>query len=248
VTEIKKRLNPVSLLRTMPAVIETRDVRVTAGWEKKAATEALFRWVRAGHVSQFAKEVFFNLVAFPNATQTHVYEAAERTLRRPMMLTGASALNQAGWTTQMPAGRELAVVVTREVRTWRRMAEITAEARTMRWYDRVSDHVIRKDGDFDALPPAFALVDSIIAAERFRQLPTDVQSAHLANGTVNWHPDPDDICVPLDTEPEEIWRELVFAAEVIGVPIDMVREYAMAIPGMESLVISDVREPRSPRI
>nr|WP_250808224.1 hypothetical protein [Neorhizobium tomejilense] len=241
-SEVKRRLNPLTLLRQLPEVIETRDVRVVAGWEKKTASEAIFRWVRAGYVSQFAKEVYFNLIVAPKAPETHVFEAAQRTLRRPMMLVGASALSAAGWTTQMPAGRELAVVVNRDVRTWRRMAGFTAEARTMTWYDRIAEHVIRKEDDFDVLPPALALVDSIAAAARFNALPANVRAEHQDNGTVNWHPDPDDICVPLDRDPDDVWQELQEAAVVLGVPFETVRDYASAIPDLDGIVTRDVRE------
>lgn len=244
----RKNVNAYKLLKSLPGVLETRDIRIAANWEKKTANEAIFRWVRAGYLTPFAKEVYFNLVSSPYAPQNSVYEAATRSVRRAMVLVGASALNAAGWTTQMPTGYELAIITDRNIRTWKRMAGITAEARSVGWFGRASDHFIRSEDDFDRLPPALALVDAIASAERFAQLPEDVKAAHLEGGTVNWHPDPDDICLPPDIDPATAWREIQTAADILGVPIDIVRDYAAAIPDLEETVtVSSRSGPRQPR-
>lgn len=235
-TEAKKRHNPFTLLSTLPEVIETRDVRIVAGWEKKTAFEAMFRWVRAGYIAPFATGVYFNLVASPKAPQTHVFEAAQRTIRRPMLLIGASALRDAGWTTQMPSGYELAIATDRNIRTWKNMAGIAAEGRSLKWFAKVVPHRIKGEGTFDRLPPGLALVDAIVSAERFAALPKEVKKQHLENGTVTWHPHPDDICVPVGKEPEEVWEEIVEAAEVLGVPFETIRAYAAGIPDLEDVV------------
>lgn len=245
-TEVKRRQNPYKLLASMPPVIETRDVRIVAGWERKTAIEAMCRWVRAGYIVQFASGVYFNLVASPKAPQTHVYEAAQRAVRRPMVLIGASALRNGGWTTQMPSGYELAIVADRNIKTWKKMSGIVAEARSVKWFTTIMPHVIRGKDSFDCLPPALALVDSIASAARFDALPKETRKEHLENGTVTWHPDADDICVPVDVDPSEMWREIVEAAELLGVPYEAVREYAAGIPGLED-VITDAATLPSPR-
>lgn len=237
-TEEKKRQNAFKLLSSLPEVIEARDVRIAAGWERKTAIETMFRWVRAGYITPFATGVYFNLVASPKAPQNNVFEAAQRTVRRPMILIGASALRAAGWTTQMPSGYELGIATDRNIRTWKSMAGITAEARSVKWFGKIMPFAIKGDGTFDRLPPALALVDSIVSAERFAALPKETRKQHLENGTVTWHPHPDDICVPVDREPGDVWREIVEAAELLGVPFGNVKAYAEGIPDLEDVVSS----------
>ncbi|MDW9481702.1 hypothetical protein GOB57_23935 [Sinorhizobium meliloti] len=245
-TDERKRHRAFTLLSSLPEVIETRDVRIAAGWEKKTAVETMFRWVRAGYIVPFATGVYFNLVASPKAPQTHVFEAAQRTIRRPMILIGASALRAAGWTTQMPSGYELAIVTDRNIRTWKSMSGIAAEARSVKWFARVMPFAIKGESTFDRLPPALALVDSIVSAERFAALPKETQKQHLENATVTWHPDPDDICVPVDREPEDVWKEIVEAAELLGVPFETVRAYAVGIPDLEDVVSAAHPPQRKP--
>jgi hypothetical protein len=245
VSETKTRQNPYTLLSKLPEVIETRDVRIVAGWERKTAVESMFRWVRAGYIAPFATGVYFNLVASKKSPQTHVYEAAQRTQRRPMVQIGASALRVAGWTTQMPRGYELAIMVDRDNRTWKNMEGIAAEGRPAKWFAKAKPHIIKGEGGFDLLPPAIALVDAIASAEKFATLPKEVRNQHLANGTVTWHPDPDDICVPLDREASDVWNEIVDAAEILRVPFETVRDYAAGIPDLAD-VVTDAAPARRP--
>jgi hypothetical protein len=239
-----KRHNPYALLLKLPEVIETRDVRIAAGWEKKTAIEAMSRWAKSKYIKQFASGVYFNILAHPKSSQTHVFEAAQRAIRRPMILIGASALRDAGWTTQMPSGYELAIATDRNIRTWKKMAGIATESRLMKWFTKVIPHRIEGEGFFDRLPPGLALVDSIVSAEKFAALPREVRQQHLANGTVIWHPHPDDICVPVGSEPEDVWAEIVEAAELLGVPFETVRDYAAAIPDLEDVVTPVPPVPR----
>lgn len=243
-TDEKKRQKPFAILSSLPEVIEARDVRIAAGWERKTALEAMFRWVRAGYIRKFADGVYFNLVSSPKAPQTHVYEAAQRTVRRPMVLIGASALRAAGWTTQMPSGYELAIATDRNIRTWKTMADIAAEGRTVKWFGKVLPLAVKGEEGFDRLPPALALVDSIASAERFSALSRDAQNQQLKNKLVTWHPDPDDISIPIDREPEDIWAEIVEAAELLGVPYDTVKAYAEGISDLEDVVSSAPPPPR----
>lgn len=248
-----KYVNAYSLLQSLPGVVEARDIRVAVerqygmAWEKKTANEAVFRWTKAGYLTPFSKEVYFNRVSTPGAPQSCVYDAAERSVRRAMVLVGASALNTGGWTTQMPSGHEIAVLTDRNIRTWKRMVGITGEARSVSWFARTKDRLIKTTGDFDRLPPALALVDAIASRERFRGLSDDVREAHLANGTVNWHPDPDDICMPLDSDPETMWGEIMEAAEILGVQQETVRDYARAIPDLEDVVSASSSPTQMPQ-
>lgn len=105
--------------------------------------------------------------------------------------------------------------------------------------------VITCDGGFDLLPPALALIDAIASAERFATLPKEVRKQHLETGTVTWHPDPDDICLPLDREASDVWAEIVQAAEILRVPFETVRDYAAAVPDLED-VVTDVAPSRRP--
>jgi hypothetical protein len=232
------------LLSSLPEVIEARDVRIVAGWERKTAVESMFRWVRSGYITPFATGVYFNLVAAPKAPQTHVFEAAQRAVGRPMILIGASALRSAGWTTQMPSGYELGIAIDRNIRTWKNMTGIAAEGRSMNWFARIKPFVIKGEDSFDCLPPAIALVDSIVSAERFAALPKDTRDQHLKNGTVTWHPHPDDICVPVDREPEDVWKDIVEAAALLGVPFDTIKAYAQGIPDLEDVVSSEPPLPQ----
>lgn len=231
------RINPFRLLRDLGDVVETRDIEIATGHDRKTATETLSRWAKAGYVKPFASGVFFNLVRNPSSPQTHVFEAATRTVRRPMLLIGASALAAAGWTTQMPAGYELAIPTDRNIRGWKRMEGISAEARPVGWFASVVPHAIGGGlRDFDRLPPALALVDAIASAERFSELGREERKARLRNATVTWHPDPDDICVPGDMEPHDMWKALEEAAEILDYPLDKVRRYAAGIPDLADSV------------
>lgn len=246
-TEQRTNMKATRFLADLPEVIETRDVRVMAGWERKAAIEAMSRWADAGYIRQFAYGTYFNLIKSPQGPQTHVFEAAQRVVRRPMVLVGASALRDGGWTTQMPSGYELAIATDRNIRTWKRMAGITAEPRLMKWFAKVSQFTIRSDGDFDRLPPAFALVDTIASAGRYASLSREAREELMGIGRVNWHPHPDDISLPVDKDPREAWDEMIEAAEILGVPYEIVREYASAIPDLGEVAISPSSPPPARR-
>ena len=243
--ETRKRQNPVTLLACLPAVIEIRDVRLKAGYERKTAIEALSKWADAGYVSQFASGVYFNLISAPHSPKTEVFEAVERTLRRPVALIGASALSAAGWTTQMPSGYEMAVAVNRYNRTWKNMSGIATEPRPVVWFENLAKHLVRTEGDFDRLPPAFALVDAIDSGERFEALPREARMKLLESGRVTWHPDPDDISLPIELSPEDAWRQIAEAADILDVPFETVRNYAAGIPELEDIVSADTVSPQA---
>lgn len=230
------RRNPFHVLSSLGPVLETRDIEIAMDFSRKGATEAMSRWMRSGYVKPFSFGICFNVVAYPKSPQTHVFEAASRALRRPVALIGASALHTAGWTTQMPTGYELAIACDRNVRRWKRMEGITAEARSTSWFAAVIPYLLRTPNGFDRLPPALALVDAIASEEKFALLSPDDRREHHKNGTVTWHPHADDISLPLDREPEEIWREIVEAAEILEVPYETVRDYALGIPELSDII------------
>ena len=125
------------------------------------------------------------------------------------------------------------------------MADIAAEGRSAKWFGKVLPFAVKGEEGFDCLPPAIALVDAIASAERFSALPRDTQNQQLKNRLVTWHPDPDDISLPIDREPEDIWAEIIEAAELLGVPFDTVKAYAEGIPDLEDVVSSAPPPPRT---
>lgn len=243
----EKRLSPFKALRQLGPVFELRDISIAMGFDREGARQAAHRWAAGGYARMFCEGIYFNLVVDPNAADRHVVEAVERNLRRPKTLVGASALWAGGWTTQMLPGYEFAIAVDRVNNTWKRMEGVSAEGRPVEWFAAVRPYVRSVEGGFDVLSPAFALVDTIASAAALKALSKEDRSKAVKSGKTIWHPDPDDISLPVDLDPQEAWKDIEEAARVLRVDIDLVRSYAAGIPGMEDAVTPPALSGEAPR-
>jgi hypothetical protein len=230
-TTAAKRRSAFEILSDLPPVVDLRDIRIGAGTTHELAIAAAYRWKKAGYLAPFAEEVYFNVAGHRAGPRTHLIEAVEKAQHMPFMMIGLSALHQAGWTTQRPAKPELAVATNSSIRTWRRMEGVTAEGRGVRWFQPAWENSYEGTGGFRYLAAEYALVDAIIAREKFASLDRSERKLAASRNAVIWHPDPDDISVPDDTD----GAALAAAVIALGGDKDALRSYLNDIDGFEAV-------------
>lgn len=194
------RTSSINHLRALPPVFDLRDVEVICGVNRRAASQYCWRWRERGLIKPLGPRVgvHFNLIVDPDASATRLKEAIWKLLRRPCVVIGASALHFQGWTTQRPHQLELAVPVSRDIRSLPELDDVLLIPRSKEWFQRVSSVLIEGPEGFKTVPAAVALVDVYS--------PDDNQ--HAA-----WRPDPDDIDVP-DNEADDMIND---AAALLGI-------------------------------
>lgn len=259
--ERSRRISPYEALKSLPAVFDIRDleigflgtvqtppsppdeapkknadgtrIKTPKVIARKPAYNTVTRWLAGGHIRQFSAGVYFNLVVAPDPS-AHIVDAIEKTA--PMVakaLVGASALHHGGWTTQMPSGYELVLANNSYARTWKRMDGVKVELRPRRWFSAVLAHLETSDIGLPILPPAMALVDSIVSREELSSMPRDERKERMLTDRTIWHPDPDDICLPHGTPPAQALALIDEAVELLGADREAVARYVAAIPDFE---------------
>lgn len=224
-------MNTTDILMKLPPVFDLRELQIVAGIDRKHASQMCWRLSNRDLIAPFAEGIYFNLLADRNASKTQIGQAINRTVSTYKIAIGASALNKAGWTTQMPRVLELALPVDRKHRTFKKMAGVVAAPRSVRWF-RSMLAVSTNDGPngLPVLPPAYALVDCFIDRQAFLALGREERKTE---GSI-WHPDPDDISIPDD--PEQAFSEIMKAAEVLEAPLDELLNYLASIDELEPFV------------
>lgn len=161
------------------------------------------RWRQAGLITALGPRnvgVYFNLVAERQGPQTQRAEAVGKLLRRPVLVVGGTALHAHGWTTQQHHTLQLAVPVTREVRSLPTLDHgIRLLPRSVRHFRRLAEGAAPGVEGFLVAAPEMALADAVLAEAR--------GTGARQGRTMGWTPTPDEI----EPDSEGAW-ELVRAA------------------------------------
>jgi hypothetical protein len=177
-------VSAIDRLRNVPDVFTLSRLASVSGVDRKHATVLLARWTEAGFARPAGPRsgVYYNLLARREITAEMKGTACE-ILYPSAVLTGESVLRNAGWTTQIPANINVAVL---SRRTYAKLDGFEITGRPKAWFVRVHPSIIApREAEFSTyglrtLPPALALAD-----------------LYAREGA--WRPDEDD----LDIEPEQ---------------------------------------------
>lgn len=228
----RKRRSAFEILSSLPPVVDLRDIRIGADTTHELAIAAAYRWRKAGYLEQFAEEVWFNVAGHRAGPDGYLLQAVEKAQHMPFLMIGLSALHEADWTTQRPAKPELAVATNSTIRTWRRMAGVTAEGRGVRWFQDAWENSSLGTRGFRYLSPEYALVDMIAAKERFEELDREDRNKLRSRNAVIWHADPDDLALPDTVDGTRIAE----AALAFRIDAELVRSYLEDIDDAEEVV------------
>jgi len=218
-----KRRNSFEMLRDLPGVFSLRDVVIRHGLSEAAARQYCWRWGNAGMVTPVGPRigVFYNLVVEPNKEYL-LAAALEKALGiRPYVIVGHSALNDAGWTTQMPQRIELALLVTRETHSYPMIDGVDILPRPLAWFQAMKPGIAGQLHGIAILPPEHALVDTL----RTRLL-------HGNEPNRGWRPGADDID-PFDINANESLVRMREIAAAIKVPEKILLDYLSRIECFE---------------
>jgi hypothetical protein len=227
----RKRRSAFEILSDLPPVVDLRDIRIGANTSHELAIAAAYRWKKAGYLSPFAEEVYFNVAGHRAGPERHLLQAVEKAQHMPFVMIGLSALHEAGWTTQRPAKPELAIATNSTIRTWRRMEGVTAEGRGVRWFQTAWENSYEGTGGFRYLAPEYALVDVVVARERFSQLDRSQKKEARDRNAVIWHADPDDVSLPDDAD----GAALAAAVSAFRADPDVLRSYLEEVDGWDAV-------------
>lgn len=225
-TEQTAYRNSYETLRTLlPEVFDLRDVTIALDTERAYAKIYCSRWVSRSMAAPLGPRagVFFNLVKNPTANKTKIMEGVTKLIGRDVVVIGASALHQHGWTTQRPQSIEIAVPVGGPDRAYPQMHGIIAVPRKREWFHAVLPTSAPGIGGFKTANPEYALVDTIVCEKpRPKDKKQDI-----------WRPRPSDIDLPSDADPEEAIANIMSAAETLGGDLDQVRDFIAEVEGLE---------------
>lgn len=143
-------------LKEMPEVMTVNTITAMLKTTPKAASVYIARWREAGMIASMGERtgVHFNLVRNPNAPEERFYDAI-KLLFPEAVITGASAIHSAGWTTQIPRSLEIAILRRPSAP---QIPGVEVQMRPRRWFAKVHDSLIRQ-GTLPTLHPAHGLAD-----------------------------------------------------------------------------------------
>lgn len=106
----QRYVSALARLQSLPAIFKGVDLTLGFGWESRKASHYLWLWKKAGHVAPLGghSDTYANLIVNrqPN------WEAAALLAMPSAVVIGIECLRRAGWTTQIPARPEIAVLST----------------------------------------------------------------------------------------------------------------------------------------
>lgn len=106
----QRYVSALARLQSLPAIFKGVDLTLGFGWESRKASHYLWLWKKAGHIAPLGghSDTYANLVVNrqPN------WEAAALLAMPSAIVIGIECLRRAGWTTQIPARPEIAVLST----------------------------------------------------------------------------------------------------------------------------------------
>lgn len=218
------------LREKLPPVFDIRDAHVALKTTRTFARTYCSRWASRGLVKPFGDRagVYFNLVRDPSAETTRIKEAVDKLLDTGLhpIAIGASALHQHGWTTQRPQFHEIAIPAGDLNRTFPEIKGVAVALRPLRWFQTLLPLCSTGIDGFLTLPPEYALVDAITSSptvfEKKRKLKL-------------WKPDPSDIDLPSEIDPETAMKDIREAAEVLGVNEIVIADFVSEIDGLDDI-------------
>ena len=184
------RRSAVERLRDLPEVFDLAQVESTFACSRSHAGYFCSVWKQQGLIEPLAVHrggIFFNLIRDTASPETHLNAALCRLVGGPVILLGATALNAAGWTTQIPATPEVGVRLTQARPSLPTVAKANLVPRFERWFDRLLERSTEAgygDAEVHMLSPEMALADACLAAAR---------GVGAGRGAGAWCPDPDDL-------------------------------------------------------
>lgn len=185
----------IDRLRNLPEAFTLAAFRRLTGLSDNAAAVCLHRWKAKNLIEPAGARagVYFNRLKVP---QPDVALRIEALLHEypSAILCGESVLHAAGWITQIPAQLTVAVL---SRPTYVSLRGFEIRGRPLSWFSAVHSAVSAHDRVYGmrALPPALALAD-------------------LYGDPAAWHPDPDDLDVPLDHA-----RQVLSASQRLRIPL-----------------------------
>ena len=152
----------VSALRRLgelPEVFSGRDLTVKFQWRAAVASSYLANWRKAGLILSLGghSDVHLNLVKNRNPN----IEAALRRALPEACKVGADVLREAGWTTQIVAQPEIAILPNSPAY---KLTNFQLTARSARWFTRVAPGTLDPGDAAKRLTPAWALADMLARA------------------------------------------------------------------------------------
>lgn len=167
-------------LLEMPEVMTSNTIEAMLQMSAKATSVYIKRWRDAGLISSLGERagVHFNLVRNPNGPEERFYDAV-KLLFPEAIISGASAIHAAGWTTQIPRSLEIAILNRPSVPS---IPGLDIQMRPRRWFTKVHDSLTR-EGTLPALAPAHALADSW-KRETWQPDPDEIEWDEVDAGTL----------------------------------------------------------------
>jgi len=172
------RLSALSRLRELPEVFTTKILAGSLGGNAAAASIYTQRWRKEGLISAAGKKagVFYNLLVNPQG-ETECAIKALKILFPSAIIGGATALHDAGWTTQIPSAAEVLVI---RRPTYPQLDAFSLYGRSQRWHQQLLQHLDGTDGW--RLAPAAALADAWAHDGMWKPDPDDLEA-----DDINWH-------------------------------------------------------------
>lgn len=187
----------IDRLRSLPEAFTLAAFRRLTGFSENAAAVCLHRWKMKDLIEPAGERagIYFNKLKAPQPDTALRVEALLYEYPSAI-LCGESVLHVTGWSTQIPAQLTVAVL---SRPTYVSLSGFEVRGRPLSWFTAVHGDVSARGNDrvygMRALPPALALVD-------------------LYGDPKAWHPDPDDLDVPLDQA-----GEVLSGSERLRIPL-----------------------------
>ena len=193
-------------LSELAEVFTGRDLTVKFQWSAVTASSYLANWRKAGLIRSLGghSDVHLNLVKNRNPN----LETALRRALPEACKIGVDVLREAGWTTQIVAQPEVAILSSSPSY---KLTDFQLVVRSAAWFARVAPGMLDPDGAVKRLLPAWALADMLARASDRR-----VRKA--------WLLAPDDL--DLDAAQQDPQMQAALAAFDLPVEAVLEREYA----------------------
>jgi hypothetical protein len=152
------RISAIDRLRALPATITGSVLALSFNWSSKTTSQYLYLWSQKGYIAPLGgrSDIYANLLVNPNPN----WEAILSSEKSSALVIGTEALRRAGWSTQIPARPEVAVLYSEKPFD---SPHFSIEARGSTWFQKVSSGVLRNQGTLPCLAPEWALADLLWA-------------------------------------------------------------------------------------
>lgn len=184
----KTRKSATDWLRELPVVINRLAAARAMGIDPQRMSIYLARWEGAGLIQNSGSRtgIYFNLLKDAQAPENHRVDALLMTYPSATLI-GESVLHAAGWITQVPRRLQVAVL---SRRSYVAQDAVDVVGKPRGWFIHAHPF-IQSPEDADASDHATYGLRALMPEHALAALYADPQA---------WHPDPDDLYLPDDTE------------------------------------------------